>query len=59
MGYDRMDKFKAVFRNTLAIVHTQYMGAKFREESNKGFWLENSPSPFEKKTMVFLGNLKC
>jgi hypothetical protein len=58
MGYERMDKFKAVFRTTLAIVHTQYMGAKIREESNKGYWLENSPSPIEKKTMVFLGNGK-
>ena len=55
MGYERMDKFKAVFRTTLAIVHTQYMGAKIKEESNKGYWLENSPSPIEKKTIIFLG----
>lgn len=51
-GYNRMDNFKAIFRNTLALVHTQYQDARFYEEHNKGFWLENSPTPIEKKTIV-------
>lgn len=53
-GYSTMKKFKEVFRKTLAMAHTQYIGAKINEESNKGYWLSHSPSPIEKKNMVFL-----
>lgn len=57
-GYDRMDKFKAVFRKTLAIVKLQYLRAKIEEETNKGFWLHCSPSPIELKiySIPKLGN---
>ena len=53
-GYGSMRKFKQVFRQTLTTVHTQYMSAKIREENNKGYFLEHSPSPIEKKPMIFL-----
>lgn len=53
-NYKTMKKFKEVFRKTLAIVLTQYLDAKIKEEKNKGFWLANSPSPIEKKTIIFL-----
>ena len=54
-NYKTMKKFKEVFRKTLGIVHTQYMEARITEEKNKGFWLKNSPSPIEKKTILQLG----
>lgn len=53
-GFKTMKKFKEVFRHTLAIVHSQYLTARIREDKNKGFYLENSPSPIEKKTTIFL-----
>lgn len=58
MGYSTMRKFKQVFRHTLNIVHTQYMTARIEEDKNKGFYLKNSPSPIEKKAMIFLDNTK-
>lgn len=57
-GYGSMRKFKQVFRHTLGIVHTQYLTARIQEDTNKGFYLENSPSPIEKKTMILLGDSK-
>ena len=42
-GYERMDKFKAVFRKTLHLVSMQYMRAGIDEVKNKGFNLHNSP----------------
>ncbi|OLY95610.1 RepA protein [Cnuella takakiae] len=54
-GYDRMDKFKAVFRKTLSMVKLQYFKAKIEEEKNKGFWLYNSPSPIEMKSISLIG----
>ena len=54
-GYGSMRKFKQVFRHTLAIVYNQYLTARIREDDNRGYFLEHSPSPIEKKTMVFLG----
>lgn len=53
-NYKTMKKFKEVFRKTLSIVLTQYMDARIAEEKNKGFWLKNSPSPIEKKTIIML-----
>lgn len=48
-GYDRIDKFKSVFRHTLQLVLTQYHSAKIQEEKNKGFYLHNSPPPVPPK----------
>lgn len=53
-NFKTMKKFKEVFRHTLGIVHSQYLTARLQEDKNKGFYLENSPSPIEKKTMIFL-----
>ena len=53
-GYKDMKKFKQVFRRTLDIVTDQYLGARIREEKNKGYYLENSPTPIEKKIMITL-----
>ncbi len=57
-GYSTMKKFKEVFRKTLALAHTQYSRARIQEQANKGYWLYNSPSPIEKKNMVFLDQAK-
>lgn len=57
-GYSSMRKFKQVFRHTLATVHTQYLSARIREEDNKGYFLEHSPSPIEKKTISFVSSGK-
>ncbi len=56
-GYGSMRKFKQVFRHTLAIVHGQYLRAKFKEIENKGYMLEYSPPPIE-KPMISVGQLK-
>lgn len=42
--YGRMDKFKAVFRQTLDMVLSQYRGACW-ELDNRGMTLRNSPPP--------------
>jgi hypothetical protein len=55
-GYDRMDKFKEVFRRTLKIVLTQYPTAKLSEDKNKGFYLYNSPSPIPPKIIHLIEN---
>ena len=52
-----MRKFKEVFRKTLCMIHNQYLSAQLYEDSNKGYWLENSPSLLEKKNIVFLNNI--
>ena len=54
-GYDNMFKFKQIFRRTIEMVRAQYLMARIEEEKNRGFWLHCSPSPIEKKTIVFLG----
>lgn len=53
-GYDRIDKFKEVFRRTLKVVLTQYPTAKLSEDKNKGFYLQNSPSPIPSKLIQVL-----
>lgn len=53
-GYNTMKKFKEVFRKTLAMAHNQYLSAQLYEQSNKGYWLEHSPSPIEKKNRLIL-----
>lgn len=54
MGYSQMYKFKQIFRGTLEIVKLQYPQAKIKEDKNKGYHLAHSPSPIEKKTILFL-----
>jgi hypothetical protein len=58
VGYNRMDKFKSVFRHTLSVVKMQYKDAKISEEINKGFWLENSATAIPKKTIIILDQPK-
>lgn len=48
IGYERMDKFKEVFRKTSALVLSQYPTAKFVEDKNKGWLLHASPAPITK-----------
>lgn len=55
MGYSQMYKFKQIFRGTLEIVKLQYPQARIKEDKNKGYHLAHSPSPIEKKTILFLG----
>lgn len=52
IGYDRIDKFKEVFRKTVYLVLSQYPTAKFVEEKNKGWWLHMSPAPITKGTLT-------
>lgn len=54
-GYAQMYKFKQIFRKTLTLARSQYPQASVYEEKNAGFWLNHSPSPIEKKTIVDLG----
>ncbi|MFN4254413.1 MAG: replication protein RepA [Saprospiraceae bacterium] len=54
-GYDRMDNFKRVFRETLKITLTQYPDAKIEEVNNKGFNIFNSRPPILKSTFPILG----
>lgn len=49
-GYDRMDNFKRVFRETLKTVLTQYPDAKVEENKNKGLNLFLSRPPIAKET---------
>jgi hypothetical protein len=53
--YGRMTDFKRVFRKYLALTLTQYPNAKIKEETNKGYWLHNSPSPILGKTAYHIG----
>lgn len=53
-GYAQMYKFKQIFRKTLTLARSQYPQACVYEEKNAGFWLNHSPSPIEKKTIVAL-----
>lgn len=53
-GYTQMYKFKQIFRKTLIMAKTQYIMANIIEEKNKGFTLRHSPSPLEKKTMIYI-----
>lgn len=52
IGYDRIDKFKEVFRKTSYLVLSQYPTAKFVEDKNKGWWLHTSPAPITKGTLT-------
>ena len=54
-GYAQMYKFKQIFRKTLTLARSQYPQACVYEEKNAGFWLNHSPSPIEKKTIISLG----
>lgn len=56
-GYERMDKFKSVFRDTLKKTLLQYPEAKVEELPNKGFNLKKSPPPIL-KTMVIMPGLE-
>lgn len=53
-GYTHMYKFKQIFRKTLAMARMQYPLANIQEQMNKGYYLANSPSPIEKKTIITL-----
>ena len=53
-NYKDMKKFKQVFRKTLDIVMDQYMGARLQEDKNKGYYLENSPTPIGKKSIIMI-----
>lgn len=53
-GYTHMYKFKQIFRKTLAMARMQYPRANIQEQMNKGYYLSNSPSPIEKKTIITL-----
>ena len=55
-GYNDMYKFKQVFRKTLKDALLQYPQARVKEDKNKGFYLQNSPSPLEKKTTFHIGS---
>lgn len=56
--YVRMCDFKKTYRKYLKLALTQYPTAKIKEQSNKGFWLHNSPSPIERKRAHYLGLAK-
>jgi hypothetical protein len=49
--YDRMDKFKAVFRQTLRDVHSQYRAADI-ELDGRGMTLRRSPPPVKGRTGI-------
>ena len=49
--YGRMDKFKAVFRQTLNMVLSQYRGARL-ELDNRGMTLRNSPPPVKGRLVL-------
>ena len=49
--YDRMDKFKAVFRQTLRDVHSQYRAADV-ELDGRGMTLRRSPPPVKGRTGI-------
>ena len=49
--YDRMDKFKAVFRQTLRDVHSQYRAADI-ELDGRGMILRHSPPPVKGRTGI-------
>lgn len=57
-GYDRIDNFKRVFRDTLKIVLTQYNSAKIEEDINKGFILKSSAPPVAKTISPVQNNSK-
>ena len=57
-GYAEMFKFKQIFRKYLKLARMQYLQARIEEENNKGFWLQHSPSPIEKKAHFFLETAK-
>ena len=49
--YDRMDKFKAVFRQTVRDVHSQYRAADI-ELDGRGITLRHSPPPVRGRTGI-------
>jgi hypothetical protein len=53
-GYSEMFKFKQKFRQTLQIVLPQYRDARIHEDTNKGFYLENSAPPIPPQQFHFL-----
>lgn len=55
--YARMDKFKQKFRQTLALVHSVYQGARIEEIKNKGFVLSHSKPPIPAKTSIIVPTL--
>ncbi len=56
-GYDRMDNFKRIFRETLKIVLLQYPDARIEEVHGKGFNLFNSRPPILKEVLQIPGLL--
>jgi hypothetical protein len=51
-GYDRMDDFKRAFRKSLSVAKLEYMSARITEDKNRGFRLENSPTPIPSKFIM-------
>jgi Plasmid encoded RepA protein len=51
-GYTAMNHFKVAFRKSLILAKLEYMSARFSEDANKGFWLENSPTPIPSKYIL-------
>jgi hypothetical protein len=51
-GYAAMDDFKRAFRKSLTVAKLQYMSARIIEETNRGFKLENSPTPIPSKFIL-------
>lgn len=51
-GYTAMNHFKVAFRKSLILAKLEYMSARFLEDTNKGFWLENSPTPIPSKYIL-------
>ena len=49
--YDRMDNFKAVFRQTLCVVHSQYRAADISLDG-RGMILRRSPPPVKGRTGI-------
>ena len=49
--YERLDKFKAVFRQTARIVHSQYRAANF-DLDGRGMTLRNSPPPVKPRSIM-------
>ena len=52
-SYDHLPHFRSVFRRTLALVLTQYRGARV-EEDRRGLTLRQSPSPVKGRTTLIV-----
>lgn len=53
-SYNRMDKFKTVFRHTLKMVKAVYPDARIEEVENRGFILKNSVPPVPPNTSIVI-----